>query len=120
MRKNILVIILFLGSMSTIIGQEKINALEIADYQNKKMIRILELDDDQTIRTKEINLKYAEKITALIASEGSMFGKIGEMRKIKKLKNEELKKVLSAKQIRVYEEDLEPKFREHFKKQMKH
>ncbi|WP_299364122.1 hypothetical protein [Winogradskyella sp.] len=100
-------------------AQEPLTAEEMADYQNKLMIDELNLTEAQKKPVEEINLKYAIKQKALIEKEGSMFGKIGDMKKIKKEKSSELEKVLTEEQLDKYEDDLEPKIRKYMKKKMK-
>ena len=47
-----------------------------------------------------------------------MFSKIGDMKQIKKEKNQELERVLTKEQMKVYEKELEPEMLETMKKQM--
>jgi len=100
-------------------SQENLTAKEMADYQNKLMIKELNLNESQQKTVSEINLKYAIKQKALIEKEGSMFGKIGDMKKIKKDKYAQLEKVLTKEQLEKYEDDLEPKIRKYMRKNMK-
>ncbi|WP_422107552.1 hypothetical protein [Winogradskyella sp.] len=100
------------------LAQTSLTAKDMADYQNKLMIAELNLTEVQTEAVEEINLKYAIQQKALIDKEGSMFGKMGDMKKIKKEKNAELEKVLTEAQLEKYEDDLEPKIRKYLRKNM--
>ena len=91
----------------------------MADYQNDLMTKELQLNEDQQKTVAEINLRYSKQQKALIDKKGSMFGKIGDMKKIKKNKNEELSQVLTEEQFEKYEDDLESQIRKYLKSKMK-
>ncbi|MGB5817945.1 MAG: hypothetical protein WBG90_00575 [Saonia sp.] len=116
-KKNSIAIILGL-CMTIVFGQTKMNPQEMADYQTDIMVKELPLNETKREDVAKINIKYAEKIVVLMEADGSMFGKIGEMKGIKKSKHAELEKILSEAQMEKLKDELEPKFRKHFKKQM--
>ena len=92
-------------------GQVKMNAMEMAEYQNNLMKSELHLDTAQFEKVEELNLRYSKKTAELLNKEGSMFGKIGDMKKIKKAKYAELEQILTKEQMEVYEDDVEPQIR---------
>ena len=112
---TVVTLLIFQFSMA----QESLTAKEMADYQNELMAKELNLTEEQKKSVEQINLKYAIKQKALIDKEGSMFGKMGDMKKIKKNKNAELEKVLTEEQLEKYEDDLEPEIRKYLRKKMK-
>lgn len=97
---------------------QNIDAKELEDYQNKVMFEKLDLTENQISLVKEHNSKYSKKQAELMNREGSMFGKIGEVRRMKKARNEELEKILSADQFEVFEDDIEPMISKHMRKKM--
>ncbi|UOY08979.1 hypothetical protein L0P88_10690 [Muricauda sp. SCSIO 64092] len=99
-----------------VMGQE-MDPNKMADYQNTIMIEQLDLSDSQKEQVKAINLKYSKKQAALLNKEGSMFSKMGDMKKIKKAKNEELEEVLSKEQMEIFENEIEPEMRKQMKRQ---
>ncbi|WP_299433499.1 hypothetical protein [uncultured Aquimarina sp.] len=119
MRNNILTIVIVVVSSISALAQQKMNALEMANYQTKTMVIELELDKDQTKEIESINLKYSEKIVVLMEANGSMFGKMGDMKRIKQNKSNELEKVLTPVQLEKYEDDVAPNMRKHMRKHMK-
>ena len=100
------------------IGQNKVNADEMAEYQTHLMKSELGLDEEQQLKVEELNIKYSKKMADLMNSEGSMFGKMGDMKKIKKAKNGELEKILSENQMELFEDELEPQIRKRMRKKM--
>ncbi|GAB5475087.1 MAG: hypothetical protein Mars2KO_31860 [Maribacter sp.] len=112
--------LLFLTLMATsqFVGAQKADAKEMADYQTETMITELDLNEEQREKVSVINSKYSEKSADLMNAEGSMFGKIGDMKAINKAKNKELEKVLSEEQMEKYEDDVAPKMRKHMRKKM--
>ncbi len=116
--KNGVLIILLLSGIMSIQGQQKMDPVKMAEYQTQLMIDRLDLVDGQEKELRGINEKYSELQAALLNKEGSMFSKIGDMKRIKKEKNQELERVLTKEQMKVYEKELEPEMRETMKKQM--
>ena len=116
--KNGVLIILLLSGIMSIQGQQKMDPVKMAKYQTQLMIDRLDLVDGQEKELRGINEKYSELQAALLNKEGSMFSKIGDMKRIKKEKNQELERVLTKEQMKVYEKELEPEMRETMKKQM--
>ncbi|MEM9362364.1 MAG: hypothetical protein AAGA43_07000 [Bacteroidota bacterium] len=108
--KSLLLLATLFLSLSAI-GQKKVDAAEMAEYQTELMKSELNLDSEQLSKVEELNVRYSTQTADLMNKEGSMFGKIGDMRKIKKAKNEELEKILSEEQMEKYEDELEPKIR---------
>ncbi|MEM8847144.1 MAG: hypothetical protein AAGD17_08595 [Bacteroidota bacterium] len=115
--KSLLLAATFLLSISTF-GQKKMDANEMAEYQNNLMKSELNLNSEQLAKVEELNAKYSVKTADLMNKEGSMFGKIGDMKKIKKAKNEELAKILTEEQMEKFEDELEPKIRKTMRKKM--
>ena len=115
--KSLLLATVFLLSISTF-GQKKMDANEMAEYQNNLMKSELNLNSEQLAKVEELNAKYSVKTADLMNKEGSMFGKIGDMKKIKKAKNEELAKILTEEQMEKFEDELEPKIRKTMRKKM--
>ena len=115
--KSLLLATVFLLSVSTF-GQKKMDANEMAEYQNNLMKSELNLNSEQLAKVEELNAKYSVKTADLMNKEGSMFGKIGDMKKIKKAKNEELAKILTEEQMEKFEDELEPKIRKTMRKKM--
>ncbi len=112
-----LLIAFVLISVSTI-GQNKVDADKMAEYQTSLMKSELNLDKEQEVQVEELNIKYSKKMADLMNSEGSMFGKMGDMKKIKKAKNGELEKILSENQMELFEDELEPQIRKRMRKKM--
>lgn len=108
---------LLLGILQTSMAQE-LNAAELETYQNELMINELSLNDEQVIEIQKINKEFSERQANLINAEGSMLGKIGDVRKLKKEKNKALQQVLTESQMEKYEDDLEPKIRKYFRSKM--
>ena len=100
------------------IGQNKVDADKMAEYQTSLMKSELNLDKEQEVQVEELNIKYSKKMADLMNSEGSMFGKMGDMKKIKKAKNGELEKILSEDQMELFEDELEPQIRKKMRKKM--
>ncbi|MBW1294113.1 hypothetical protein [Aquimarina litoralis] len=119
MKNNILIVIITLITNTIIVAQQKMDVNEMADYQTQKMIQELDLNNEQIEKVEAINLKYTSEMVVLIEADGSMFGKIGDMKEIKKQKLSELEKVLTTEQLEKFEEDVAPDIRDHMKKNMK-
>ncbi|MDT0606800.1 hypothetical protein [Croceitalea rosinachiae] len=115
--KTRLVVAIAILSAQLISGQ-KINAKEIADYQTNLMVERLDLNQEQKKKITEHNLKFSKKQAALMNREGSMFGKIGDIKKIKKERNAELEIILNKEQMEVFEDEIEPEIRKHMRKKM--
>ncbi len=113
---SILVVVMLI-SLSAI-GQNKMDANKMAEYQTSLMKSELNLDKEQQDKVEELNIKYSKKMADLMNREGSMFGKMGEMKKIKKAKNGELEKILSDDQMELFEDELEPQIRKTMRKRM--
>ncbi|MEL6917135.1 MAG: hypothetical protein AAFO99_05320 [Bacteroidota bacterium] len=92
---------------------------EMADYATTTMIEQLNLNEEQQEQVTGLNLKYSKKQADLMNRKGSMFSKMGDMKKIKKEKNKELEKILSKEQMEKFEDDVEPMIRDHMRKKMK-
>lgn len=115
--KTKLFMAIVLLSVQLIMGQ-KMDAKEMANYQTNLMMERLELNQEQKEKVKEHNLKFSEKQAALMNKEGSMFGKMGDMKKIKKERNAELGTILDKEQMEVFEDEIEPEIRKHMRKKM--
>ncbi|MEN1785186.1 MAG: hypothetical protein AAGF77_08615 [Bacteroidota bacterium] len=97
---------------------QKVDAQELADYQNNLMIEKLDLSEVQVEQVKVHNAKYAEKQAELMNREGSMFGKIGDVKRMKKARNAALEKILSPTQMEVFEDEVAPALSKHMRKKM--
>ncbi|WP_422859514.1 hypothetical protein ACOKFD_00805 [Flagellimonas sp. S174] len=102
----------------SVFGQKKMDATKMAEYQTNLMKSELNLDEEQLTKVEEVNVRYSKKTADLMNKEGSMFGKIGDMKKIKKAKNQELEKILSEEQMEKFEDELEPQMRKTMRKKM--
>ncbi|WP_405208667.1 hypothetical protein [Aquimarina sp. LLG6339-5] len=111
--------ILVLVAGTRVSAQQKMTITEMANYQTETMINELALDEKQTEKVASINLKYSAKMVVLMEAEGSMFGKMGDMKKIKQNKSDELKMVFTPEQFEKYEDDVAPSIRKHMRKNMK-
>lgn len=100
-------------------AQDKIDAQEIAEYQTNLMVQELALNEDQQNEVEPINLRYAEKAAALLNAEGSMFSKIGDIQENNQQKKDTLSTVLTEAQLKKYEDELEPTFRQYFRNKMR-
>lgn len=99
-------------------AQKKMDAQEMAQYQNDVMSKELNLNPEQLEKIEEVNFRYSKRQAELMNREGSMFGKIGDMKKIRKEKNAELGQVLSKEQMKEYEDEVEPKIRKNMREKM--
>ena len=99
-------------------SQDSLSAQQIADYQNKLMDKELNLNEEQQKIVSEINLRYSKQQKSLIEKEGSMLGKMGDFRKLKKSKDTELESILTESQFEKYKDDLEPQIRKYMRKNM--
>ena len=99
-------------------AQKKLDPQKMADYQTNLMQTEMNLSSEQLEKVDELNLKYSKQQADLMNKEGSMFSKIGDMKKIKKAKNQELEKLLSEEQMEFYEDELEPKIRKTMRQKM--
>ncbi|MEM1002603.1 MAG: hypothetical protein AAGH46_08140 [Bacteroidota bacterium] len=117
MFKSIVVVATLFLSLSTF-GQKKMDAKEMAEYQTNLMKSELNLNSEQLTKVEDLNARYSVKTADLMNKEGSMFGKMGDMKKIKKAKNEELEQILTEEQMEKFEDELEPKIRKTMRKKM--
>ncbi|PRX55394.1 hypothetical protein CLV81_3806 [Flagellimonas meridianipacifica] len=115
--KTLLPAIALLISISAF-GQKKMDATKMAEYQTNLMKSELNLDEEQLTKVEEVNVRYSKKTADLMNKEGSMFGKMGDMKKIKKAKNQELERILSEEQMEKFEDELEPQMRKTMRKKM--
>lgn len=92
---------------------------EMAAYQDKIMFERLDLSEQQQEQITEHNVKFSEKQAALMNREGSMFGKMGDIKKIKKERSAELKKILSKEQLEIFEDEIAPEIRSYMRSKMK-
>lgn len=110
---------LFLGLFLVCLSaQDGLEAQKMAEYQSREMAKELKLNDGQQDRMETINLKYTKKMFALWEADGGMFGKIGEIKALKKAKHIDLEAVLTPDQMEKYRKELEPRFKRHFRKHM--
>lgn len=117
MRIKLLIALFMIVQLS--FSQEGLSPGQIADYQNELMFKELDLTEEQQTKVSKINLKYAPRQKTLMEKEGSMFSKIGDIKKIKKEKDTELKGVMTEVQFEKFKDEVEPKIRSYMKKNMK-
>ncbi|MEL6484646.1 MAG: hypothetical protein AAFP96_07345, partial [Bacteroidota bacterium] len=87
---------LSLFALATSMGfAQKMDPDKMAKYQTDLMVKELDLSEVQEEKVTKLNEKYSVKMADLMNREGSMLGKMGEMKSIKKEKNAELEKVHS-------------------------
>ncbi|WP_435625075.1 hypothetical protein [Flagellimonas sp.] len=118
MKTRFLIITAILLFSTVSFGQKKLDPQKMADYQTDLMRTEMNLDSEQLEKVEELNLRYSKQQADLMNKEGSMFSKIGDMKKIKKAKNKELEKFLSKEQMEFYEDELEPKIRKTMREKM--
>ena len=75
---------------------------ERADFQTKRMEEFLNLNDKQTEKIREINLRYSNEKQQIFESEESRQEKRGKFRGLHEHKRNELKTVLSEEQYEEY------------------
>ncbi|MET1260627.1 hypothetical protein ABV409_14870 [Flagellimonas sp. DF-77] len=98
---------------------QKMDPVKMADYQTDLMVERLALTETQKTAVHAINQKYSVKQAELLNRKGSMFSKMGDMKKIKKAKNAEMEAVLTDEQMTILVDELEPEMREQMKKNKK-
>ncbi|MGV6831164.1 MAG: hypothetical protein ACWA5P_06345 [bacterium] len=118
MKTKFITALILLGLVKLSFGQQNLTTNQIADFQQKIMMEELNLTQEQKVALEPINLKFAEKQKELIDREGSMLGKIGDFKKLKKEKNSELKKILTQEQMEKYKDEVEPKIKKYMRKNM--
>ena len=118
MKTRISILLLLLTTVQNITAQ-KMAPQEMADYQTKIMSEELELNESQKKRVTELNLEFSEKQAELMNKEGSMFGKMGDMKKIGKEKNAALEEILTKEQMEKYKDQVGPKIRKHMREKMR-
>ncbi|TAI47197.1 hypothetical protein [Flagellimonas allohymeniacidonis] len=108
-------IVLFMGQWA---AAQQMDPKKMADNQTQMMTEALILSEEQEEQVAELNLKYSERQAILLNQKGSMFSKMGDMKKIAKEKNAELELVLTAEQMKKYKEEVQPKMRNQMRKRM--
>ena len=92
---------------------------ERSELQTDMMVEELALQDSISIeKVRAINLKYAEKVESLAASNKSRRQKFKKMRNIGEQKDDELRSVLTEEQYKVYlekKEEMRERMKEHYK-----
>ncbi|MEL6811834.1 MAG: hypothetical protein AAFP76_10905 [Bacteroidota bacterium] len=111
-------LVLYLTSQLAL-AQKFTSADEMATYQDEVFQRELNLNEQQMEVVSSINLKYAQKQMNLMKQEGSMLGKMGDMKKMAKAKNEELEKNLTKEQFNKYEKEVAPALRKEIRNRMR-
>ena len=118
---SILVIIISLSSFGQEVSKEKESkkVVEMTQDADQTMKENLNLSVDQIPKVSEINLAFSKKMVTLFKAPGSMFGKIGDVKKNMKDRNLQFKKVLTEEQMKVFKDKIESKLRKNMKKIMK-
>ena len=116
--KLVIMTTVMLVLVQMVVGQ-KIDSKEMAKYQNEIMFERLDLSEKQQDKIMAHNSAFSEKQAALMNREGSMFSKMGEMKKMKKEKKAELQNILSKEQMEIFEDELAPKIRSYMRGKMK-
>ncbi|WP_425235622.1 DUF4890 domain-containing protein [Ulvibacterium sp.] len=112
-------ILLLLAATIQCITAQKMDPQEMADYQTKIMSKELELNESQKKQVTELNLEFSEKQAGLMNKEGSMFSKMGDMKRIGKEKMAALDKILTKEQMKKYEDQVRPEIRKYMRGKMK-
>ncbi len=116
----VLVIVLLMGCAGRSSAQETQNALrqippaEQAELQTGFMAETLNLSDDQQSQVQAINLKYANQMQPILASNDRKLAKFRQFRKLSKQKDAELKEVLTEvlyDQYQVKKEEIRDKIK---------
>lgn len=116
MKTKLLILVALLAQMAL---AQKMNPKDMAEFQNKIMLERLDLSESQQEQIEAHNVHFSEKQAALMNREGSMFSKIGDIKKMKKERNAELEKILSEEQMEIFEDDVEPEIRRYMRSKMK-
>ena len=107
---------LFLSQVIT----AQMSAEEAAQFEDDLVEKeMTTLTDEQKEQLSVLNLKYAKQRSELLAQEGSMFSKIGDMKKIGKAKEAEMAEFLTEEQLEVYKDKVAPALRKKMRKSMK-
>ena len=116
----IAVLILSLGSFGQENTAQEISpkAKELAKKSDEIMKSSLNLTTEQSEAVSDINLEFSQKMVTLFEKPGSKFSKIGDMRAYGKERNADLKEVLTAEQMKLFEKKVEGKVRKEMKKIM--
>lgn len=123
-KNNLICTLLILISLSGF-AQESLNetqlkkATEMAQVSDKLMKDSLGLSEEQISKISEINLSFSKKMIVLFDKPGSMFGKIGDMKKNGKERNSKLEKVLTADQMELFEDKVSDKIKKQMRKIVK-
>ncbi|MEL6304470.1 MAG: hypothetical protein AAFQ20_06730 [Bacteroidota bacterium] len=118
MRNKVLLTLSLLALTTSMMFAQKMDPDKMAKYQTDLMVKELDLSGEQEEKVTQLNEKYSVKMADLMNREGSMLGKMGEMKSIKKEKNTELEKVLTKEQMKKFEKELEPEIRKTMRKKM--
>lgn len=76
---------------------------ERADALTAKMMEELSIADDKRDSLYGVNLKYAEKVTAILESSSFKFSKIAQLKAMSDDKDKELAEILTPQQMDDYE-----------------
>jgi|GEM_PF-4818708 len=117
--KTKMITLLLFGAMVQSVTAQKLDAQEMADYQTRTMSEQLKLNESQKEQVTELNVEFSKKQADLMNREGSMFSKMGDMKRIGKEKNAALEKILTEEQMEKYEDDIQPQIRKHMRSKMK-
>ena len=94
-------------------------AIQMAKKSDELMKEYLNLTQDQIPVLSKMNLEFSQKMLTLYEKPGSMFGKMGDMKKIGKDRKAALEKVLTPEQAKLFKNKLEGKMRKEMKKILK-
>lgn len=111
--------LLFCAVTVQLLTAQKMNPQEMADYQTQIMSEQLELNESQKKQVTQLNLEFSKKQAALMNGEGSMFSKMGEMKRIGKEKTAALDEILTKEQMKKYEDHVRPEIRKYMRGKMK-
>lgn len=118
MKTRISILLLLVTTVQYITAQ-KMDPQKMADYQTKIMTEELELNESQKKRVTELNLEFSKKQAELMNREGSMFSKMGDVKRIGKEKNAAMEEILTKEQMEKYEDHIQPQMRKHMRQKMK-
>ncbi len=106
MKKTLFLTLSFLFAMFLAVGAQPPSAEEMAKMQTDEMKSSLNLSADQLTKVDAINLKYAKKISEMFQQgPPSDFEEVRKkIEEIEKAKRAELEKVLTADQLKKYDQ----------------
>jgi hypothetical protein len=107
---------LFADDMSFLVNT---SAKDRADSQTHFMQNKLNLNEDEVLKVRAINLEFAEKADPIIKGSENAFFKMKDMKNIQSDKDEALEKVLTQDQFKLYSQSKD-ELKSQMEKDLKH